>query len=160
MLFRSRVMLASEFPEVRQRLGGLVKKETGGVVVGEAGNGIKAMTLARHLRPDIVIMDSRLPYMEGLDTVSLSRMGGLDAAQSISRETKGTGVILLGNLDTGILAGPDLGPSREVYIAKDMAGARTLLSLQEVSDLVLQMSSVIFANVEARELTSFSQPAA
>ena len=28
----------------------------------------------------------------------------------------------------GVLAGPDLGPSREVYIAKDMAGARTAIA--------------------------------
>lgn len=151
------VILASEYPEVRNRLGGLVKKEKGGVVVGEAANSVTATTLARNLRPDVVIMDSRLPYLEGLDTVTLSRVGGLDAAQAISEEIQSTRVILVSNLDTKVFGQRYVFPDREVYLSRQTAEGSVPLTLREVSDLALQMSVPIFANVETQEPKSFRE---
>ncbi|MEE8373313.1 MAG: response regulator [Dehalococcoidia bacterium] len=156
----TRVVLASEYPEVRYRLGGLVKKEKGSVVVGEAANSVTATTLARSLRPDVVIMDSRLPYLEGLDTVALSRVGGLDAAQAISQEIQSTRVILVSNLDTNVFGQRYLSPDHEVYLSRQTAEGSVPLTLREVSDLALQMSVPIFANVETQEPKSFREQVA
>lgn len=42
-------------------------------IAGEAGNGQQALELARTLRPDIVLVDIRMPVMNGLDFISLAR---------------------------------------------------------------------------------------
>ncbi|MEM7276664.1 MAG: response regulator transcription factor [Pseudomonadota bacterium] len=39
-------------------------------VCGEAGNGLEALTVARELRPDVIVMDIRMPEMDGLEATS------------------------------------------------------------------------------------------
>lgn len=90
-----RVMLASEFPEMRTFLKNMVQAEEGAVIVGEAENATKALTLARNLRPDVAIIDSCLPLNIGLDVNPLSRISGLDAAETISEEIPNARVVLL-----------------------------------------------------------------
>ncbi|MBI2869409.1 MAG: response regulator [Chloroflexi bacterium] len=96
---RVRVVLGSDGAQARDFLSGLVARQTG-VVVGEAENALEALTLTRSLRPDIVILDCHLPHTVGLKDLPLSRAGGLDAAQVISREIPNLRVLLVGNLDT------------------------------------------------------------
>ena len=43
----------------------------GYLVVGEAGDGISAINLARELRPDLVIMDVRMPRMDGIQAAKV-----------------------------------------------------------------------------------------
>jgi CheY-like chemotaxis protein len=90
-----RVILASEHPEVRHFLREVVEEESGAVILGQAENATKALALAKHLRPDVAIIDCYLPHTMGSDTVPLSRVGGLDVAESISEEIPDTKVVLL-----------------------------------------------------------------
>lgn len=66
-----RVMVASEYPEVQYFLREVVEGEDGAVIVGQAENATKALTLAQNLRPDIAIIDSYLPHVVGLDAVDM-----------------------------------------------------------------------------------------
>ena len=59
------MLLAADEPMQRMDLKDMLTR-LGSVVVGEAGDGLSALNLARELRPDGVIMDMRMPGMDGI----------------------------------------------------------------------------------------------
>ncbi|MGD9529167.1 response regulator [Pseudonocardia sp.] len=61
-----RVLIADDEALVRGGFRVLVDTEPGMVVVGEAGDGATAVALARETRPDVVLMDIRMPGVDGL----------------------------------------------------------------------------------------------
>jgi len=62
-----RVLLADDQALVRGGFRALLDAEEGVEVVGEAADGDSAVTLAREQRPDVVLMDVRMPGSDGLD---------------------------------------------------------------------------------------------
>jgi DNA-binding NarL/FixJ family response regulator len=62
-----RVLLADDQPLVRAGLRVLFEGEQDIAVVGEAANGEEALSLARHTRPGVVLMDIRMPVLDGLE---------------------------------------------------------------------------------------------
>ncbi len=75
-----RVVVADDQEMVRS--GVRLMLETQGVeVVGEAGNGRTAVALARRLRPDVCLLDIRMPVLDGLEATRL--LAGPDVAQPI-----------------------------------------------------------------------------
>ena len=52
--------------DLREMLGGL-----GYLVVGEAGDGVTAVNVAREVRPDLVIMDIKMPEMDGIEAARI-----------------------------------------------------------------------------------------
>ena len=68
---RARIMIADDNKYVRNGVSQLIGLETGLEIVGEAVNGQDAVTLARSLRPDIVIMDINMPVMDGIEATVL-----------------------------------------------------------------------------------------
>lgn len=65
-----RVVVADDEAIIRLDLKTLLE-EMGHEVVGEAADGQKALDLARTLKPDVVIMDIRMPVMDGLDAAKI-----------------------------------------------------------------------------------------
>lgn len=61
-----RVLLVDDQVLVRAGLRALVDAEPGMTVVGEAGDGDAAVDAARRERPDVVLMDIRMPGTDGL----------------------------------------------------------------------------------------------
>lgn len=60
------VLIVDDQPMVRAGLTMLLNAEADLTVVGEAASGTEALELARHLTPDIVLMDVRMPGMDGV----------------------------------------------------------------------------------------------
>jgi DNA-binding NarL/FixJ family response regulator len=79
-----RVVLADDHEVVRSGLRALVDASPGMLVVGEARDGLEAVSRARELRPDVVVMDVSMP---GLD--------GAGAAERITRECPEVRVLAL-----------------------------------------------------------------
>jgi DNA-binding NarL/FixJ family response regulator len=62
-----RVLIADDQTLVRESFAVLLGMETDIEVVGQAGNGLEAVVQARKLRPDVVLMDIRMPHLDGLE---------------------------------------------------------------------------------------------
>ena len=68
-----RVLLVDDQPAVRQGLRIRLVLEPDVEVVGEAGDGAGAISLAQSLRPDVILMDVRMPGMDGISAVRTLR---------------------------------------------------------------------------------------
>jgi CheY-like chemotaxis protein len=79
---RTRVLLADDHTVTRQGLARLLGEEPDIEVVGQAADGLTAITLTRQFLPDIVIMD-----------VSMPGMSGIDATRTIHAELPGVKII-------------------------------------------------------------------
>jgi two-component system, NarL family, response regulator DevR len=79
-----RILIADDHEVVRIGLSALLDRQRGFRVVGEAGSGDEAVRLARALRPDVVVMDIRMPGGSGTD-----------ACRTITAELPDTPVVML-----------------------------------------------------------------
>jgi DNA-binding NarL/FixJ family response regulator len=62
-----RVVVADDQALVRVGFCGIIAATPGFAVVGEAGNGAEAVEAARRARPDVILMDVRMPVMNGIE---------------------------------------------------------------------------------------------
>jgi DNA-binding NarL/FixJ family response regulator len=135
-----RVLLADDHPVVRSGLAGLLAVEPDIEVVGEVGDGQAALAAAHELRPDLVLMDLRMPVLDGAA-----------ATARIVAELPGVRVLVLTTYETDadILRAVEAGATgyllkdtpREQLVAGVRAAARgeSALSPSVASRLVQQM---------------------
>lgn len=99
-----RVLLADDHPVVREGLRGMLAAEPDIEVIGEAASGPEAVALASRLRPDVVLMDLRMPGGDGVEA---------------TRQLTGTTVVVLTTYDsdTDILRAVEAGATG--YLLKD-----------------------------------------
>ena len=83
-----RVLIADDQSLVRRGLVAILNMEDGIRVVGEAANGLQAIEMWRKLKPDVVLMDLRMP-----------ELGGLDALRKMHVEDPKVAVIVLTTFD-------------------------------------------------------------
>src|SRR5205807_8475541 len=65
-----RIVIADDEPIIRLDLRKMLE-DVGYEVVAEAGDGAKAVDSARNLQPDIVILDIKMPNMDGIDAAKV-----------------------------------------------------------------------------------------
>lgn len=65
-----RLLLVDDHPVVRTGLAGMLGAEDDLEVVGEAGDGEEALVMARRLRPDVILMDLRMPRLDGAEATA------------------------------------------------------------------------------------------
>jgi two-component system response regulator AlgR len=63
-----RVLIVDDEPPARDRLRQLLEDMSAHEVVGEAGNGHEALDVAAREKPDVVLLDIRMPGMDGIET--------------------------------------------------------------------------------------------
>src|SRR6266849_5510671 len=68
-----RVLLADDHSVVREGLRMFLGRDPELAVVGEASDGVEAVSLARQLHPDVVLMDLLMPVMDGIAAISTIR---------------------------------------------------------------------------------------
>ena len=103
-----RLLIVDDHPVVRDGLRGMFSGEPGFEVVGEAANGDEAVTLAGTLRPDVVLMDLRMPGGDGVTAIGRLVRGGSDAR-----------VLVLTTYDTDSDVLPAIEAGATGYLLKD-----------------------------------------
>jgi two-component system NarL family response regulator len=83
-----KVMLVDDHPAYRKGMAALIASEPGLRVVAETGNGNEVLELYRKTRPDIVLMDLRLPGL-----------GGVEATLAVRKEFPDARIIVLTTFD-------------------------------------------------------------
>ena len=64
-----RVLIADDHPLMRRGLATLILTEPGMDLVGQAEDGLKAVSLARMKNPDVILMDLTMPRMDGIEAI-------------------------------------------------------------------------------------------
>ena len=80
-LQRIRVVIADDQELVRAGFAMVIGSQPDIQVVGQAGDGAQAVSLAESLHPDVVLMDVRMPGMDGLE--ALKRMRALEGCPPV-----------------------------------------------------------------------------
>jgi len=102
------LVIADDHPVVRDGLRGMFSNDGGFEVLGEASDGAQAVRVVRAVRPDVVLMDLRMP---GTD--------GLSAIRAIHDEGLPTRVLVLTTYDTDSDVLPAIRAGATGYLLKD-----------------------------------------
>jgi len=139
-----RVLLADDQPLIRAGLRVLLETEPGYAVAGEAADGAEAVRLARAHRPDVVMMDVRMP---GTD--------GLDALEAIAADPAlgGTRVIVLTTFDLDVYVYRALRAGASGFLLKDTEPVALLRAI----DLVHAGEALLAPSVTRRLITEFAR---
>jgi DNA-binding NarL/FixJ family response regulator len=101
----------------------VLRRTEGFELVGEAENGIEALTLANSVHPDLVLMDINMP-----------EMGGIEATRLIMAELPDTVVILCSTYGVNDLPPEAATSGARAYVHKEQLGAKTIRRLWDERD--------------------------
>lgn len=116
---RVRILIAEDQALVRRGTTVLLSMEPDMEVVGQACDGIEAVTMAAQLHPDVVLMDLHMP-----------RQGGVAATREITRTLPGTQVLVLTTLDDDETVFEAVRAGAHGYLLKDVSEQELLETIR------------------------------
>ena len=131
-----RILLADDHEMVRQGLRALIENQSGWQVCGEAITGREAVTKARELKPDIVVMDFTMP-----------ELNGMEATRQIRAALPRTEVLLLTMHESEELVREVLAAGARGYELKSDAGRALVDALKALAEQKPYFTSKIAALV-------------
>jgi DNA-binding NarL/FixJ family response regulator len=137
------VLLVDDQPLLRTGFRMILESEPDIVIVGEAGDGRAAVQEARVLQPDVVLMDIRMPHLDGVEATR--QITGTDRASTIK-----VLVLTTFDLDEYIIAALKAGASG--FLLKDVPPD----DLVEAIHIVARGESVVAPTVTRRLLDKFA----
>jgi DNA-binding NarL/FixJ family response regulator len=117
----SRLIIADDHELARTGLRGMLTGQPDLLVVGEAATGHEAIALCRRLRPDLALMDVRMPDVDGLA-----------ATRVIKRDTPGTAVVIVTMHENPEYLLEALRAGAAGYVLKDATHAEVLKTVRRV----------------------------
>jgi DNA-binding NarL/FixJ family response regulator len=103
-----KLLIVDDHPVVRDGLRGMFAGDPRFEVLGEAGNGHEALAVARAVQPDVILMDLRMPGMDGVTTIKTLKEQGFTAR-----------VLVLTTYDTDSDVLPAIRAGATGYLLKD-----------------------------------------
>jgi DNA-binding NarL/FixJ family response regulator len=149
---RISLLIVDDHPVVRDGLRGMFESAPGFAVLGEAADGVEAVSLAADLDPDVVLMDLRMPGGNGVDAIA-----------ELTRRGARAKVLVLTTYDTDSDTLPAIEAGATGYLLKDAprdelftavraaAEGRTVLSPAVASRLVSAVRAPAAESLSARE---------
>jgi DNA-binding NarL/FixJ family response regulator len=140
-----RIVLVDDQPLIRASLQMVVTDAPDLTVVGEAGDGAEAVRLAAELRPDVVVMDIRMPGMDGVE-----------ATRRVLEADGACRVLMLTTFDDDEYVYGALRAGAAGFLVKDMALDDILTAVR----VVASGDALIAPSVTRRLIAAFAAPAA
>ncbi|RZT27158.1 LuxR family two component transcriptional regulator [Kribbella sp. VKM Ac-2569] len=140
-----RVLVVDDHPVVRSGLSGMLSVTDDIEVVGEAGDGAEALALVESTKPDVVLMDLRMPRMDGV-----AATGAIVSGYAATRVL----VLTTYDTDTEILRAVEAGAAG--YLLKDTPHAELLNGIRAAA----RGETVLAPPVAARLMSRLRTPAA
>jgi DNA-binding NarL/FixJ family response regulator len=134
-----RVVLVDDDPLVRAGLGLMLRGADQLEIVGEAGDGAEGLEVVARVRPDVVLMDIRMP-----------RMDGLTAARCLSEQGDPPKVIVLTTFDADEHVLRALGDGASGFLLKDTSPARIVEAIEKVAAGEAMLSPSVTAQLIRR----------
>ena len=137
-----RVLIAEDQALLRSTLAALLQAEPGMSVVGLAEDGVRAVTLAAELRPDVILMDIQMPGLTGIEaTRRICADPALEATRILILTMFEIDDYVLGALRAGACGFllKDTDPQSLVDAVRTVHEGQSLLSPQVLSRLVARM---------------------
>jgi DNA-binding NarL/FixJ family response regulator len=119
----ARILIADDHALVREGLRTMLSGEEGIEVIAEANDGQQALTLCRELRPHLVLMDVRMPVMDGLQ-----------ATRKIKQEMPKTSVMMVTMHENPDYLFEAVKAGAAGYVLKDASGERILGAVRRTLD--------------------------
>jgi DNA-binding NarL/FixJ family response regulator len=139
-----RLLIADDHPVVRDGLRGIFEASGEFEVAGEAANGREAVDRAAALRPDVVLMDLRMPELDGVSAIRALAERGVDAR-----------VLVLTTYDTDTDVVPAIEAGATGYLLKDSPPEELLRGVRAAA----RGEAVLSPSVATRLLGQVRQPA-
>ncbi|MEV0161912.1 LuxR family two component transcriptional regulator [Nonomuraea fuscirosea] len=139
-----KVLLADDEGLVRSGFKVLLDLEDDITVVGEAVNGAQAVELARATRPDLVLMDIRMPKLDGIQaTAQIAAIPGLEQVRVLILTTYDTDEYVFDALQAGASGFllKDAGPAELLHAVRVIAAGEALLAPRITRRLISQFAT-------------------
>lgn len=149
-----KVLLADDQALVRTGFRMLLDAEDGITVVGEAANGAEAVTLARSHRPHVVLMDIRMPVLDGIEaTRQIATTPGLKGVRVLILTTYDTDANVYDALQAGASGFllKDSGPAELLHATRVIAAGDALLAPRITRRLIAQFTAARAARHTAEQ---------
>ena len=118
---RIKILLAEDHKIVREGTRQLLEQSPDMEVIGEASDGMEAVQLAADLHPDVIVMDVRLP-----------RLNGIEATQTITLRFPEIRVLILSAYDDDSYVFPLLEAGASGYLLKTASGVELAEAIRQV----------------------------
>ena len=137
---KTTVLLTDDHAVVRMGLAAIINLESDLAVCGEAEDGATAARLAGELRPDVIVMDFRMPGMDGAE-----------ATAAVLRASPGSRVLILTTYGTSAEIARALDAGATGAVTKDMSNAALADTIRATARGECRLSPEIAATIEDAE---------
>src|SRR5262245_28674057 len=117
-----RILIADDHPVFRQGIVAVIESEPGMTVVAEAGNGREAVEQFRRHRPDVALIDLKMPELDGVGAIT-----------AIRQEFPGANVLVFTTFDRDEDIYRSVRAGAKSYLLKDAPAHHLLAAIRDVS---------------------------